>query len=378
MALQDNIAPSLAPPPGERPGPRPDGRAEPPRILLVAALFKLPYRVLRCAAGSGAHVFVLGSAKAKGLSQSRYCSGFLECRNRIDGGLNTALLMEINHVVEASAIDLVVAADAPSTRSLIEIAPALGAPCFPMPDLDAFDLLNNKWRFTRLCNELGVQCPESWLFDDADRLRAEARRGGLPFPFIAKPLSQDSGAGCITVANAGRLGDLARIAYSPIIVQKYISGADIGASIFCRDGQIETFLAHNYSQGVYTAFDDRDVYDDLASIAACLRINGIFNFDMRLTPGGEVFFLECNPRVYYKMAMSMLAGFDFLGCGLPWRRETATPSLEHPVSVHLPKSMLKRALTPWKLDRDDWRVLRFHLADPAPYLRERLGLERGS
>jgi biotin carboxylase len=346
-------------------------------VLLLAALFKLPYRVLRCAAQTGATVFVLGSRKAGGLRHSRYCQRFFNAESRIDGRLDTGLILEINRMVSAFSIDLVAAADAPSTRSLVEIAYTLDAPCFPMPELGAFDLLNDKWRFTQLCREMGIVCPESRLFDTAEQLRAECRRGGVAFPFIAKPLSQDSGNGCIRIPDPSRLGALAKITYSPIIVQKFISGADIGASIFCRDGGIETFLTHSYAQGVYTAYDEPQIFDHLSGIARRFGLSGIYNFDMRLTPDGEVFFLECNPRVYYKMAMSMLAGFNFLEPGFPWRREVRTPGLKTPITVKLPKAMLPLLPTPWKLDADARRVLRFHISDPLPYLRERLGLEKG-
>ena len=350
--------------------------AEKPRILLVAALFKLPYRVLRCAAEAGASVFVLGSARAQGLRHSKCCEAFIDFDGPIDGRLNADLVREINRLVNALSIELVAPADALSTRSLLEIASLIDAPCFPMPALAAFDLLNDKWRFTQLCGELGIPCPESWLFDDAEQLRAEARRGGLPFPFIAKPLSLDGSAGCIAVADEGRIGKLNGVSYRPIIVQKFIPGLDIGSSMFCRDGEIEAFLTHSYIDAVYKAHSEPRVYDEMSKVARRLRLTGIFNFDMRLTDDGDVFFLECNPRFYYKMAMSMLAGVNFLGFGLPWRRGIEAATVPTPVALPFPKAMLRSLLTPWQLDAAAWRVLRFLLADPVPFLRESLRFDK--
>lgn len=344
-----------------------------PRVLLLAALCKLPYRVLRCLSDAGAEVIVLGAREAIGLSYSRYCRKFFRCVSRIDGDLNPELAIEINRVVNAYSIDLVVAGDAPSTRSLIEIVEDLDAPCFPMPDLEAFDLLNNKWRFTQLCNEMGITCPESRFFDDAKRLCAEYYHAGLPFPLIAKPLSRDSGIGCVVAESEKDIRKLSRISYSPIIVQDYIFGEDIGTSMFCRDGKIEAFLVHSYIKATYTAYDEPAIYQSVARIARRLRLSGIFNFDMRLTADGEVYFLECNPRVFYKIAMSMLVGVNFLGAGFPWRRPAETPSLAGPVAIRFPKAVLG---APWKLDAAARRVLGFLLEDPLPYLRENLGFER--
>ena len=371
------LAISRAPDPDARRSPPKASGAARPRVLLVATLFKLPYRVLRCAAEAGARVFVLGAAEAKGLRYSRYCQALIDFQGQIDGQRDPELALEINRLVHALSIELVVAADAPSTRSLLELAPQLDAPCFPMPDLATFDLLNDKWRFTQLCSELDILCPDSWLFDDADQLRAEARGGDLPFPLIAKPLSQDSSAGCVEIADAGRLGKLSKISYRPIIVQSYIPGADIGASMFCRDGEIEAFLTHSYIGSVYKAHSDPRIYDEMSKVSRRLCLTGIFNFDMRLTDEDKVFFLECNPRVYYKMAMSMLAGVNFLALGFPWRRGIEAATVPSPVALPFPKAMLRSLLAPWELDAAAWRVFSFLFADPVPFLRENLRIQRG-
>ena len=371
------LAFSRAPDPDARRSPPKARGAARPRVLLVATVFKLPYRVLRCAAEAGACVFVLGSGGAKGLRYSKYCQAFIDFEGPIDGRRDPVLALEINRLVRALSIELVAPADAASTRSLLELSPLIDAPCFPMPDLAAFDLLNDKWRFTQLCGELNILCPDSWLFDDVEQLRAQARGGDLPFPLIAKPLSQDGGAGCVEIADKSRLGKLSKVSYRPIIVQSYIPGADIGSSMFCRDGEIEAFLTHSYIGGVYKAHSEPRIYDEMSKIARRLRLTGIFNFDMRLTDAGEVFFLECNPRVYYKMAMSMLAGVNFLAFGCPWRRGLEAATVPSPVALPFPKAMLRSLLAPWELDAAAWRVLGFLFADPVPFLRESLRIQRG-
>lgn len=358
---------------------------EPPNVLLVAAAqFSLPYRVLRCLTEAGTKVFVLGGAAARGLRTSRYCRRFIDCESRIDGRLSIELILELNRVIESHSIDLVVAGDPLATRSLIESSKMLAAPCFPMPDLGAFDLLNDKWRFTKLCNEMGILCPQSRLFADSKQLIDEVHRGGLSLPLIAKPLSEDANRGCITITRKKDIKAIGKIAYSPIIVQQYISGIDIGASIFCRDGEIEAYLVHCYRRGIYTAYDDPRICISLAKIARHFRLNGIFNFDMRLAPGGEVFFLECNPRVFFKCVMSMLAGINFLEFGIPSRCAAEMPRLTCPVAIQIPmnilptaKNILRMLLTPWKFDGSTWKVVKFLSADPVPLLRKDFGFERG-
>jgi thioredoxin reductase len=126
-------------------------------VLLLSAMFRTPYRVLRCVHSADANVFVLGTEGAKGLKSSRYCKAFISTDRPINGSFDAELAEQINRHIASLRIDVVLAGDTPSTRSLIMIRKLLKAPCFPMPDLDTFDLLNNKWEFYLLCKSLGIQ-----------------------------------------------------------------------------------------------------------------------------------------------------------------------------------------------------------------------------
>jgi len=361
--------------PASSPRPSPGARAaDTPRVLLIAALYNLPYMVLRCATAAGANVIVLGAAEARGLRHSSHCFHFIPAGSPIDACTNPALIAEINRAVSEFSIDLVAAGDTPSTRSLATISHALNAPCFPLPSPDTFDLLNDKWRFTQLCNSMGIRCPESRFFSHADRLRDECRGGGLQFPFVAKPINQEASRGVIYLSNENWRRQLRKISYSPIITQDHIGGIDIGSSIFCRNGEIEAFLVHRYSRGAYTAYDEPEIHQTIEKLVRRLRLTGVYNFDMKLADNGDVYYLECNPRAFYKIAMSMLAGINFIALGLPWRRAAETGSLAKPVTIRFPQALL---LPPWKFDDAARRGLDFVLQDPVPYLRERFGLERG-
>ncbi|MGH6970396.1 MAG: hypothetical protein ACREEQ_02185, partial [Caulobacteraceae bacterium] len=119
----------------------------PRRVLMLASRFRMPYRVLRCAAAGGAETHVLGAAGSRGLARSRFCKSHTVSRSPINGQFDRRLAEEIDRLAAARSIDLVFAGDADATRSLISIAQLLDTPCFPMPSLALFDLLNDKWRF---------------------------------------------------------------------------------------------------------------------------------------------------------------------------------------------------------------------------------------
>jgi ATP-grasp in the biosynthetic pathway with Ter operon len=347
-----------------------------PRMLLVASTFKVPYRVLRCAKAIGATVHVFGTRQARGLRYSRYCSAFLQFDRQIDGDGDPELESEINHHIDQLKIDIVLAGDAPSTRSLIKIQDQLRARCFPMPTLEQFDLLNNKSRFGDLCQSLGIRYPAARVYPTVDELERYIVENGLKTQHIAKPLSLDGSIGCIVFRPETAREQLPEIFYEPVLVQEFIDGEDIGASVYCERGEIRAFLAHSYNRDTYYTFFDQKIYDDIAKLMRHLKTDGIFNFDMRLAPDGQVWFLECNPRVFFKIALSMLAGINFIWLGLPGRLEIGPPWKLGATTVRYPKAFLVTLLTPWKLGHRCWEALKFVLSDPLPYIREELKLEQ--
>src|SRR5208337_948642 len=141
-------------------------------------------------------------------------------------------------------IDIIVCGEHFMMRSLIEMAPALNAPCFPIPTIEQFDLLNNKWRFTQFCQDLGILCPRSHLFADSSELRHAVQSGEIPIPFVSKPLDFDGSRGFLPVLRATDLSELQSIEYSPIIVQEFIKGVDAAASVYCDHGELKAFMAH--------------------------------------------------------------------------------------------------------------------------------------
>jgi len=346
-------------------------------LLLVSACVPMPYRVLRCAQASGANIFVLGTDGAKGLKRSRYCKAFIRTDRQIDGNFDAELAKQINDQIETFNIDVVLPSDPYSTRSLILIRDLLNAPCFPMPDLSNFDLLNNKWRFYLLCKSFGIKCPNSKLFQNTQELIHEIGPNGLASPQIAKPLSMENSMGVIKLMPETYQKQLESISYHPIMLQDFIEGEDIGASVFCRNGKITSFICHKLSKETYYPFFDQKIYNDISEILGHLKVDGIFNFDMRRTPDGQVYFLECNPRVFWKIAMSMLAGVNFISSGLSNQNcDFSAEAKSQPTIVRFPKAILLQTLVaPWTLGLGTLKMLKYLYSDPIPYFCEVFKIE---
>lgn len=343
-----------------------------PRILMLCTLYKMPYRVMRCAAAAGANVYALGSPASRSLTHSRFCRGFKATDILIDGVAREELLGEINQCVATWEVDIVLAGDAPATRTLIALRDRIHAPCFPMPDLESFDRLNDKWRFYHLCLATGVRTPDTWLFRDATKLRDALDAGSLPRKVMAKPLSQSGGEGCLVVDTDAKT-TLRRIDYSPILVQQFVEGEDIGASIFCKRGVVKAFVAHSFRRDTYRTFADARIRSDIEKLLRMFDVDGVFNFDMRRDPDGHVHYLECNPRFFFKIAMSMLAGINFVELGLEGVPEQAVVVPDR--TVRFPKALMCMLWAIWRIEPESWRALGFTLSDPMPYFREEVGFE---
>ena len=340
------------------------------RLLLVSSLISMPYRVLRVAAATGCDVYVLGGPGARGLRYSRHCKRFIAAHCAIDGERRESLAHEINDALRQHHIDMVLMGDAEATRSVIAVKELVDAPVFPGPSLELFDRLNDKWQFTELCRSLGITVPKTSWAANIQVLRQMISEGALALPVILKPANYDGGLGVHLLDSKNWQVVLEYLQYEPLLVQEYIPGRDIGASMFCESGKIKGFIAHELRRGVYRAIDDVRILSALARISTFLALDGVYNFDMRLTAKDEIYFLECNPRVFFKIDLSRAVGLNFIGCAL---KGDLSNERGRVTAVRLPKALALATLKPWSIRKADLRMAWALWSDPICYLREMFG-----
>lgn len=350
----------------------PTARTSPVRILLLATRFELPYRVLRCAKASGAEIYVLGNSSASPLRLSRHCKRFFLSEHSIRGEADHALAEEIRRMVRKLSIAMLVPGDDISMRTLIANEDSLLAPCFPHPTLRNFDLLNDKWAFAGLCAELSLPHPGTRLLADRAALMRAAGSCGPERTLLAKPLSSSGGDGIVILDGVASEERVQSILYQPILVQEFIHGTEIGASLYASKGAVQAFLTHSYHRKTYIAYHDQRIHADLERLVRHLDLDGVYNFDIMTTPDGSLYYLECNPRFFHKMNMSLVAGMNFVAPGLP-----GLPCVSHrpaalfpvPARLRMPEASLRGA--PWRMSRGDLDMAAYFLSDPLPYLLEK-------
>jgi len=339
-------------------------RRSPTTALMIAFAFTLPYHVMRTAAAAGLRVHVLGSGAARGLRMSRGCRGFHETRFRDDP---EALLDEIGELVRRHAIEVIFPSDDVSTRLLAALAGRLPVRTSPLPDLATFDLLNDKWRFTRFCRDNGIRAPQGWLFDNIGELRSALDGGEVALPITVKPVNRSGGIGVIHVRDPDELGALDEVDYRPILVQRHIVGETIGISVLCDRGKIVAHAVQRRDALRFELFANADLVDNVARLAALTGYHGPANFDA-VVADGLSYIVECNPRLWYTIYLSMIAGINFVELAM-------TPAaFPQPVSVDAAefRLSLRRILCrPWRASRRDWQYLCYCLSDPIPFALQR-------
>lgn len=347
-------------------------RTFPLKVLLVATRFELPYRALRCAQASGAEVYVLGNSSASPLRFSRYCKRFFLSKYRIHAEEDPVLAREICRIARELAIDMIIPGDDISMRALIASGDSLLTPCFPHTTLNNFDLLNNKWKFATLCAEISLPHPSTRLLSDGSDLLREVRSCSPEHALIAKPLSLSGGEGIVLFDGIATEERVRSIWYRPVLLQQFIHGQDICATVYAHKGSVRKFICYSYCRKTYVAFHDQRIYADLERLITHLDLDGVYNFDIRITPDGSLYYLECNPRFFHNMNLSLVGGVNFVRLGLPSGELQPAIFLSTPVQVRQPEAALRCA--PWRLTRRDFDMAVYLLSDPLPYLIEKLRL----
>lgn len=347
-------------------GPGVDAVRSPLNGLMLAFAFTLPYHVMRAAAAAGLRVHVLGGGAARGLRTSRCCRAYHQ--TGCDGDAE-ALLAEIETLARRDAIDVVFPSDDVSTWLLAALGERLPVRCVPLPALATFDLLNDKWRFTRFCLDNGVRAPQAWLFDSAAELRRALDRGEIALPITCKPTNRSGGNGVFHIRKPEELAQLDRADYRPVLAQRHIVGASVSITLFCDRGRVLAHVAQERDSRRFRVFADTDLLDNARRLVALTGYHGTANFDAVIADeDGLSYLVECNPRFWYSIYLVMIAGLNFVELAL------APAARAEPVTADAGefRLSLRRILArPWRATRLDWRFLGYCLGDPIPFALQR-------
>jgi hypothetical protein len=331
----------------------------------------MEYRILNAVSLYFREVHVIGTENANWLKYSRHCSSFTDIgKPFMSAGQSDA--EKIDNYAKANNIACILPTCGHTTRFLATYPDRFETPCFPVHRRAAFDLLDDKLAFHRFCLELGLPVPTTQVFGHWSELRAMALAGGLVYPFIVKPSNLDGSFGVRRINGPDDLPS--HVGYSPIVVQEFIPGRDVCAFYMCRSGEIIGQVAYTFApHGIrFVQRPNIDAYG--RAIAARLGLDGVVGFDLRERADGQVFFIESNPRFWFRLDVMALAGLNFVSAALT--KEGLGKGPPDGFEVRNRGRLLREAIVPWRLNWLERRVLFNLLSDPLLPLLELLAKTR--
>lgn len=296
-------------------------------VLVPDGESPLSLSVVRCLGQiRGIVVIVLSSNASSAVKYSRYCSRFLSYSDTDD----QVRLHTILEYVKMYKPEIVLPVDVKTIRLISEnkakLEPFTSLP--PLPDVDIFDISNDKWllslwlKANQIAHPLTVQYKES-------------EASGFSFPMIIKPARGSGGVGIHVVDSLTELKSYFEKIAAPddLIIQSYVKGYDIDCSVLCANGEIiahaiqKGFLFEPYRiawpEGVEFLQND-ELMNVVRDMVKKLNWSGVMHIDMRFDEVEQRFkVIEINPRFWLSVSASLFAGinFPYLTCLAGLKRE---------------------------------------------------------
>lgn len=290
-------------------------------FIVVGAGKELAVQVLLAIHGfADANCVVVCANGARSLRMSNLCSTCLEADFR---GKDDAWFIDtVNRFADATPDIVLVPSDCEGARMTNRVRDWLKAAIVPTPDSSMLDCFDDKWRFYQFCRKHGLSVPPARLVRSKHDLDFASMASEMGIPFVVKPVDQQASNGVHIISGEDDychniLGN-DDFQYAPLMVQRYIKGADVGLDLLSVRGKVTAIAIQrrDYPQhaGARMRFiANKDLEGIAHTICQVSSYDGVMNVDARIEEGsGEVFLLESNPRFWRSLSASVWCGLNFV------------------------------------------------------------------
>ena len=320
---------------------------------------------------SGYKVSVLTGNESVALKYCRAVSSFC----LLPTGISDEALLE---KIRSCRADIIFPADIDSAGRLYRLSLLDSSlPFFPCSSSEMLDALDNKNSFVSLLESHGIKCPKSILlfppFMESGKVAEE-----IGFPLVAKNLYGECGRGVDFINSREEFdryisGQVSRDRSDSIQIQKFISGEVFGLNICAVDGVICAWSVYRKLDEDTILFMDRfDICGIVSKLISDIKYSGLANFDLIVSKDG-IYFIECNPRVWYTIQADRFLGLNYIETGISNRASpvAAEKAAKITGTYVFPKKALKMLFNPmsvWKLNYPSLRGALEVVSDPAMQL----------
>lgn len=307
-------------------------------ILLTGGRAPGTLELARLLSAAGHRVIVAESARLHLCSRSR----FVERAYRVPSPREqpTDYISALCRIMEQEQVHLLI----PTCEEIFYVAQgrdrlqSYGAVLTEGPDV--LRSLHDKWLFGKLAREAGATVPNTVLSCSQEELKQALREASGPV--VLKPVYSRFAAHVRIIADplAAAMAPLpVPSAEQPWLVQEFIEGRQLCSYAVAHEGRLSLYAdyATTYTAGqgasIYFAYaNDPRVKDFVSRFVERHRFSGQIAFDLIESRQGELYVIECNPRLtsgihLFRGQKEAANAFLQQGSEVIVPRETAPPSM---------------------------------------------------
>ncbi len=282
------------------------------RVLVVGCNRHFCWQVVTALGLAGVNSEVMTLPRFAPVRFSRYCKRFTTLPDEYPRFTPTQMLEYLRpHIRTDHAA--VIPVDLSSVLTIGHGLGSLPCPVFPVSPPDVTELLHDKHRFGELLESHGIPTPKTHLLLTA----ADFDAADIPFPAMIKPLIGHGSEGIKKFETRDAMRQhLATLPANrfPLLVQQFAHGDLLGLNVLSDRGRVVAWTIQNQGHPGfnYTLLENDRLLELGRRICEITGYHGVANFDTIHNPiTGEIFFLECNPRIWASMSVSTWTGVNF-------------------------------------------------------------------
>lgn len=302
--------------------------------LITGARAPVALHLTRLFAGAGHRVHLADSLRHPLAAASRLHRGYHVLPSlRADPGKAAAALRDI---LNRQQVDCVI----PTCEEVLYLGQiwrdhAMPARLFA-PGFDLLAQVHNKYRFIRLCHDLGLATPQTRLLQNVADVAALS---GQALDMVFKPVWSRFATQTMIRPKPAHLAQIIPTSAAPWVAQDYVAGQEICVYSMAHAGKLTALSAYRglIRAGLGASVCFTPVQDDAVAAFVSAFVQGTgwtgqISFDLIRRNDGVVLPIECNPRA--------TSGLHFFHDGPNFARAvngegTATPDVTRPQGVRL-------------------------------------------
>jgi biotin carboxylase len=286
------------------------------KVLLLCGTEGLSLQILYCLKKAGCTVHGVGSGKSA-LRHSRLIERYYVLPLQLAEENPDAFVNGINTLHDSERFDYIVPGS--GVNVLCALKERISIPSFPVPSLETYHCLNDKWNFYNLCLRIGVPTPKTMRFDDKNALRQKYKDVGQKI--VVKPTAEGFMNGIVFANGVTDLQtpifDNPDYRFRPLLLQEFIDGVDIDISILALNGEIKKAAVQMWNDKTVEFIKNTELVALTEKLVDATNYSGVAHFDARIAKAdGSLYLLECNPRFWGSINAALFCGVNFVAEGL--------------------------------------------------------------